>query len=206
MYALHFFYGVGALLTPIIAKPFLRDQAEFSLNTTLLNTEELEQGNNQIWTIKTLYPLISLIMLLPSPLFIHYFIQDRRKEKRFHKSSSNVTPHQEASCNYLSRNRVLLLMVFAVIYYFTLSGIEHGFRSFTAVFSVNSKLALTRPEAADVLATFYVAFAAVRGLMIPLSTLVSAPAVLWSSSALLLASTALLSVWGQSSIQARLNI
>ena len=33
-----------------------------------------------------------------------------------------------------------------------MAGIEHGFRSFTAVFSVNSALSLTRPEAADVLA------------------------------------------------------
>ena len=37
--------------------------------------------------------------------------------------------------------------------------------------------------------------------MIPLSALVSAPTVLWSSSAVLLASTTLLSVWGQSSIE-----
>ena len=31
MYALHFCYGLGALLTPVLAKPFLRP----SLNTTL---------------------------------------------------------------------------------------------------------------------------------------------------------------------------
>ena len=92
-------------------------------------------------------------------------------------------------------------MLFAFIFYFTMAGIEHGFRSFTVVFSVNSELSLSRPEAADVLATFYVAFAAIRGLVIPLSTLVSAPTVLWSSSAVLLASTTLLSVWGQSSIE-----
>ena len=200
MYALHFFYGIGALVTPVIAKPFL---SESSLNTALLNTDELELGNAQIWTIKTLYPLISLIMLLPSPFFIYYFIQDRKEEKRFHRSSSieDASLQQEVSGKYLSRNKVTVLMIFAAIYYFTMAGVEHGFRSFTAVFSVNSELALTRPEAADVLATFYVAFAAVRGLMIPLSTLVSAPVVLWSSSAILLASTTLLSVWSQSSIE-----
>ena len=33
------------------------------------------------------------------------------------------------------------------------------------MFSVNSELSLSRPEAADVLATFYVAFANIRGLV-----------------------------------------
>ena len=202
MYALHFFYGLGALVTPVIAKPFLREEVESTLNTTLLDTEELEAGNYQIWTIKTLYPLISLIMLLPAPFFLYYYIQDRREEQRFHRSSSRAeVTQQEDSGKYLSRNKTVALLVFAFIYYFTMAGIEHGFRSFTAVFSVNSELFLSRPEAADVLATFYVAFAAVRGLLIPLSTLMSAPTVLWSSSAVLLASTTLLSLWGQSSIE-----
>ena len=108
---------------------------------------------------------------------------------------------QEDNRKFLSKNKTIALMIFAFIFYFTMAGIEHGFRSFTAVFSVNSELSLSRPEAADVLATFYVAFAIIRGLVIPLSALVSAPTVLWSSSAVLLASTTLLSVWGQSSIE-----
>ena len=202
LYAMHFFYGIGALVTPVIAKPFLREEVESTLNTTLLDVDELEAGNDQIWTIKTLYPLISLIMLLPAPFFLYYYIQDRREEQRFHRSSSKAeVSDQEDKGVGLSRNKTIALLVFAFIYYFTMAGIEHGFRSFTAVFSVNSALSLSRPEAADVLATFYVAFAAVRGLLIPLSTLMSAPAVLWSSSAILLTSTTLLSIWGEASIE-----
>ena len=202
MYALHFFYAIGALVTPVIAKPFLGEEVESSLNMTLPDIHELEAGEDQIWTIKTLYPLISLIMLLPAPFFLYYFFQDRREEQRFHRSSSKAeVTQQEDQGKYLSRNKTIALLIFAFIYYFTMAGIEHGFRSFTAVFSVNSALSLSRPEAADVLATFYVAFAIVRGLMIPLSTLVSAPACLWSSSAILLASTSLLSIWGESSIE-----
>jgi len=200
VYAMHFFYAIGALMTPVIAKPFLREEA--SLNTTMINAEELEVGVSHIWTIKTLYPLISLIMLLPTPFLLYYFIQEQREENKFHKSSSKAEVSQlEDTGKFLSRSKTSALMMFAFIFYFTMAGIEHGFRSFTVVFSVNSELSLSRPEAADVLATFYVAFAAIRGLVIPLSTLVSAPTVLWSSSAVLLASTTLLSVWGQSSIE-----
>merc|ERR1711911_12628 len=105
--------------------------------------------------------------LLPAPFFLYYFIQDRREEQRFHRSSSKAeVTQQEDQGKYLSRNKTIALLVFAFIYYFTMAGIEHGFRSFTAVFSVNSALSLSRPEAADVLATFYIAFAIVRGLLI----------------------------------------
>ena len=46
------------------------------------------------------------------------------------------------------------------------------------------------------LAIFYVVFSVVRALLIPASTLASSSAILWVSAATLLASTTLLSGWG----------
>ena len=79
MYALHFCYGLGALLTPVLAKPFLRP----SLNTTL--GAGAGAGQDQLWTIKTLYPVIFLLMALPTPGFLYHFIQDNRKERKVKK-------------------------------------------------------------------------------------------------------------------------
>ena len=92
------------------------------------------------------------------------------------------------------------LLVFVVLFYFTYAGIELCFRSFIAVFCVNSSLAMSRSEAADILAIFYTTFAAVRGLLVPASTLVSSTAILWSSALTLLTSTTLLSVWGDTEV------
>ena len=107
------------------------------------------------------------------------------------------------------------LLVVVVLFYFSQAGIELCFRSFIAVFCVNSALAMTRAQvrcfakilpiettssstgqAADVLAIFYVVFSVVRALLIPASTLASSSAILWVSAATLLASTTLLSGWG----------
>ena len=74
----YFLIYVGALLTPIVAKPFLKDsEVESTLigNGTMFDVTELELENNGFWTIKSLYPLIFMIMVLPVPGFIFYFIQ-----------------------------------------------------------------------------------------------------------------------------------
>ena len=74
----YFLIYVGALLTPIVAKPFLKDsEVESTLigNGTMFDVTELEVENTGFWTIKSLYPLIFMIMVLPVPGFIFYFIQ-----------------------------------------------------------------------------------------------------------------------------------
>ena len=75
---IYFLIYVGALLTPIVAKPFLKDsEVESTLigNGTMFDVTELELENTGFWTIKSLYPLIFMIMVLPVPGFIFYFIQ-----------------------------------------------------------------------------------------------------------------------------------
>ena len=200
MYTLHFSYAIGALVTPIISKPFLRSELDSTVNSTMFDLTELELGNFQIWTVKTLYPLIFIIMIVPVPFFIYYFVQEKNKELLVEKSTEEELKCQEQEEDFLSRKKTILLMIFASQFYFTMAGIELGFRSFTPVFCVNSALGLTRNEGADVLAILYVTFAAGRGLLIPISTLVSSSTIVWTSTLTLLVSTSMLSVWAESSI------
>ena len=204
MYALHFCYGLGALLTPVLAKPFLRPGP----NTTLEAGAGLEAGleaglgagQDQLWTIKTLYPIIFLLMALPTPGFLYHFIQDNRKERKL-GTTEEAAAESEAECGApLSGRRAVLLLVPVALFYFTMAGVEHGFRSFTAVFCVNSALAMSRNQAADILAVFYATFAGVRGLMIPVSTVLSAASILAASALTLLAGTSLLAAWGDTSV------
>ena len=57
-----------------------------------------------------------------------------------------------------------------------------------------------RNAAADVLAILYLTFAAVRLLLIPISTLVSSNTILITSSLTLLVSTSMLSIWGETNL------
>ena len=104
MYTLHFSYAIGALVTPIISKPFLRSDIESTVNSTMFDLTELELGNNQIWTIKTLYPIIFFIMILPVPFFIFYFIKEKNKELILEKSPVDEKKELGNNENYLSRN------------------------------------------------------------------------------------------------------
>ena len=61
LYAMHFCYGVGALLTPLLASPFLGSHMEH--NTTEISGQ-VTTGEN-LWTIKTLYPIV---FLSPCPM------------------------------------------------------------------------------------------------------------------------------------------
>ena len=157
MYAMHFCYGIGALVTPILTKPFLSVEINSTMNTTMLDISELELGNDEIWTIKTLYPIIFIFMIIPTPFFLHYFIMERKSEKIQDKTSDKVALEEEGQM--LTRRMTVLLMMFAFMFYFAMAGIEHGFRSFTAVFCVNSSLKMTKNNAADVLAILYLTFA-----------------------------------------------
>ena len=57
-----------------------------------------------------------------------------------------------------------------------------------------------RNAAADVLAILYLTFAAVRLLLIPISTLVSSNTILITSSLTLLVSTSMLAIWGETNL------
>ena len=207
LYAMHFCYGVGALLTPLLASPFLGSQGPHLLsssNTTEI-TGEVNPGEN-IWTIKTLYPIVFLVMILPVPAYLHFYIQERRQEN----SRDTISPHSpdsphsgcqdSQSAAALSRSKELLLILFTSCFYVAVSGLENSFRSFTVAFSVNSSLQLSRTEAANVLALFYLIFALVRAALIPISIFVSSNNILTISILTLMASTSLLSVMADTSL------
>ena len=193
MYTLHLFSAIGCLVTPILSKPFLQGDT----STSPLDDPVLE---DDLWSVKTLYPIISAIMLVPAPLYLYYFLQERREEGQEikHNETEQRESKEEGDC--LSSKLTILLLVFTTLFYFTTAGMEIGFRNFISVFCVNSSLAMTRNQAADILTIFYTTFSVVRALLVPASTLVSSSAILWSSALTLLTSTTLLSVWGDTEV------
>ena len=209
LYAMHFCYGVGALLTPLLATPFLGSQSEHTLastNTTTIPRQFTELDN--MWTIKTLYPIVFLVMVLPVPAYIHFYIEERREEEI---SRQTISPDSESpdrkpdkatqsAAAPLSRSKELLLILFTSCFYVAVSGLENSFRSFTVAFSVNSSLQLSRTQAANVLALFYLIFALARAALIPISIFVSSTHILSLSILTLMVSTSLLSVMADTSL------
>ena len=80
MYAMHFCFGLGAFLAPVLAKPFLMENIAGEMFDEYGN--EIFHGESDIWTIKTLYPLIGISMLLSIPGYIYPFVQVLKAEKK----------------------------------------------------------------------------------------------------------------------------
>merc|ERR1719367_1154579 len=72
MHALHFTFGIGAFLAPLISRPFLVNVEEVEhLNDSLVSTNLTEEivgmeVEESLWTVKTLYPIVSAYPVLLS--------------------------------------------------------------------------------------------------------------------------------------------
>jgi len=203
MYAMHFFFGFGAFLAPIIAKPFLMEKSSTeeivdSLGREVVHANETNHYDAAgVWTIKTLYPLVGVFMFLAIPGYIYHFIQVLKEERKESKKIKEVVKHSKEE---ISNVRKYILIVLMAFYYFTFAGLEVSFRTFTSAFGVSCSLNLSRHAAADVLATFYAAYATFRFLSIPFSSFVSPTLVLWSSLSMIGVATVSLSIWAETSI------
>merc|ERR1712142_66079 len=204
MYAMHFFFGIGAFLAPILAKPFLIEVSigevvDETGKETFHGDSSISQGVTKFWTIQTLYPLIGICLFISIPGYIYHFVQGLRLERKEALVEEEVTK-KDIEEDIVPRCKKYLLIALMAFYYFTFCGLESSFRNFTSAFSVSSSLNLSRQQAADVLAVFYFTFAVFRALLIPLSTLASPVVVLWSSLSVLGLGTMLLSIMAEYSI------
>lgn len=203
MYAMHFFFGLGALLAPIVAKPFLREhivEEVFGENDVFQDEESYNGMDENFWSIKTLYPIIGLSMLIAIPVYIYFFVQELSREKKEAMENDNTVNNDILEDRPISKCKKILLIMLMAVFYFTFAGLESSYRSFTTAFGVSSSLNLSRHEAADILAVFYCTFAAMRGLIIPLSAFASPSLVLWSSLSMLCIAAISLSLWAEASI------
>jgi len=188
MYAMHFFYGAGALVAPVLSRPFLR--SEDTLNVS-----------GEFWTIKTLYPIVAVSMLCTVPGYIVYFISELRKEKTEKEIKEKDVEIEEKSVNQdLKGVSKTILVILMAGFYFSFAGIEVSFKTFTATYAVTSTHSLTRHSATDLQAIFYSTFATFRALIIPLSAVLSPTLILWCSLSSLFFATTLLSLWADTSL------
>ena len=173
MHAVHFTFGLGAFLAPLIARPFLVNEAsevshhgvhqESQLNIT---ESDSPPDFDSYWTIKTLYPLISCYGMVTTVGCIYYFLRDRQV--------SNTSPTAEIKTDQDKPDQVgdrikLLIVGLLGIFFFLYVGMEVAFGTFISVFAVESDLKFSRAQGSDVTAVFWGTFAAMRGVAVLLA-------------------------------------
>ena len=229
MHAMHFCFGLGAFLAPLIAGPFLVNQEGAEAlshssahlpapglnltvreNTSLASPEDSEylssvSSVSSVWTISTLYPLLSSYGVLSSLPCLYYFAQDTQSHhvtgQIQTQDKANQPTNTTTNTTRLTTKMKLVIVGLLGVFFFLYVGMEVAFGTFISVFAVQSGLGFSRDQASDVSAVFWGTFAAMRGLAVLLAIIARPVLVMWSSFILCLLGSTLLSVWaGQSSL------
>jgi len=209
MHALHFTFGVGAFLAPVISRPFLLNEADMehteaeigniTENSTNLELEVRNTIESSTWTIKDLYPMVGSYPILISLLFLFYFVKDSRKASEQSKETDESNGKKE---NVEKLKFKIVTVGLVAIFFFLYVGMEVAFGTFVSVFAVESKLKFTRPQGSDLTAVFWGSFAATRGLAIFIAIIAKPGLIMWSSFFTCIIGSVTLSVWAQSSATA----
>ena len=153
MHALHFTFGLGAFLAPVIARPFLynAENSEIdgdSLTAGYNQTSEIEKFYQQeIWPVKALYPLIGCYSIFASVGLFFYFFQDIRKDPSSENSAEDDSNKTELvdSKRITSKFKISVVGILSLMFFFYV-GMEVAFGTYVSVFAVKSDLKFTRPQ------------------------------------------------------------
>jgi len=202
MHALHFTFGVGAFLAPVVAKPFLFNADPEFKDSNSSSSENISmsyqtQELDSIWTIKTLYPILGCYSLIISIGFVLCFLIDKRKNAdESDDKHKKEDPSKDDSKD--TRKRILLVSLMSIFFFFYV-GVEVSYGTYIAVFSVKSSLAMSRRAGSDITAIFWGTFAATRGLAI-LAAVVASPTIIMVSSFICCSIASLsLVIWAEAS-------
>merc|ERR1719334_625653 len=99
---MHFSFSVGALLAPLVARPFLREDHGL-----------LEQSGPIIekftfWQIRWLYPLVGLATVVLSPGYLAYYLGEKQ-----HKADTGLTEDSVVT----GKLRYLMVAIMAGFYF-----------------------------------------------------------------------------------------
>ncbi len=134
--------------------PFLKNSPEYDdsyqhpanissiLNHTLPLSNESTTIADDVWTVKTLFPLTGSASICVAALFVFYFIRDCGKKKVTGGGSSPTVTEQKGEGVTRRGRLVLEIVVIALLslMFFLYVGLEVAYGTFLTVFSVRSKL------------------------------------------------------------------
>lgn len=210
MHSLHFVFGVGAFLAPVLAKPFLLNVSSFDVhgsledepsfhNTTSRNSTIQAEKSESVWTIKTLYSIIGSYSFLVSFGFLFYYILDLKSKTN---DKDNTTDQNEENKTRKDNNKCKKIILTCIIstFFFFYVGMEITYGTFVSTFGVESALGLSRQQGSDITAIFWGSFAVMRGVAIVAAIWVAPSIIMAASFLCCMVGSICLAIWGQSAL------
>lgn len=202
---MHFFYGVGAFVSPMIAQPFLlnEDCSRFIDNSTWFTNEydndtytavTLEEAqkkthiNYAFWTMSLfMVPVIFLSLILISKRCFNKLLSTENNTSYAEKQYENMEDKTVESKENLEENSpeneayVILVAFLCAVLMFLYDGLQATFGGYVYSYSVKGPVKLPKYDAAYLNALFWGMFAAGRLISIALATRVSPTIMLFGN-------------------------
>lgn len=159
MQTLHFAYGIGALIAPIIAEPFLLPT--YSLDDIAINVEDnstvsiSNRTTHSPADVKLKYPytIISIYTLAVAVVFIAVYMWKPSNDA--HPSRVKNIEDQINSKQNSNRLPKIFAIIFATIFMHFYVGLEIGFGTLLATYAVKSDLHLTKSSASFMTSVYW---------------------------------------------------
>jgi len=204
MHSIHFAWGFGAFMAPLVAENFLMSKSllenstDIKTNTTT-NQLSLQNGStveNSGYGIDILYPILGVFTVLVSTGYLAVALKDRQCGKTVEVNSYKKIPSNEKE---KSNNSMIIIFILAFLFLY--AGMEVLYGTYLATFSVQSKLQLSRKIGARVTAIFWGSFTTMRFLAIFVAVKLSPSGTLIFSFILSVVGSTLLAIFGQTSVE-----
>jgi len=176
-----FFFGVGALIAPLIAQPFLIESDDLNDFQSSLNASQTAIGTQEELRLVIPYSIVSIPCALNSIFFfILYWCFPQSKEHQSRKETmqdvntevstdsedGNVNESQKESQSIRRRKRSKLLKVFAImlamLFLHIYIGLEITVSSFLVTFGLKSEVKLPKREGVSLTSFYWGAFTSWR--------------------------------------------
>ena len=198
MHSIHFSFGLGAFLAPLIAENFLKEE-NFIENYTTQPTDLKIDGTskqNQSTTekseagIEVLYPIIGAYAIVVSVGYLVFAVESYMNNMNYNKP--NKIRNQESNTQPNSNIVITIILTFLLCY----KGTAAMYAMYLATFSVKSNLHLSRQMGARITAVFWGSFTFMRFAAIFLSVKVSPLGTLAFSFFMSIVGSSLLAMFG----------
>lgn len=208
MHSLHFSWGVGAFLAPLIAEKFLDNRNDIihsSNRTKAINelSETSVSDANDGPGIEILYSILGLFTILVSIGYLIYAIKGFEMNEYYNSSYKKLTQQKKTASN----NFIVICLIYRcdvgkliLAFLFIYVGMEKLYGTYLATFTVRSELHLSRKVGVRITAVFWGSFMMMRLVAIFISLRLSPLGILLFGFFMSLVGSTLLALFAESSV------
>ncbi|XP_013788363.1 sodium-dependent glucose transporter 1A-like [Limulus polyphemus] len=216
--ALHFTFGVGTLIAPILAEPFLipanttdgtseainvTDPSlswKLQTNLTEKNNRELEQHNGTVFEIHDRFQIFgieyafAIIGVFTFVVFILFFIAFIIKKSDITDQTENEEGSQTVGLRF-----TLMVLAVSVVFMICYAGLEVTYGQMIATFAVVGPLKLSKSKGSFITSVYWGSYTFARGMAVFISLKLSSLVMLVIDIFIVLGATLLLVIFSASS-------